>query len=156
MSLHLVKDPLPTFATVVTFLAAAVFRPGLLGRHMIGIGSGQQDHIPALALVIVALTIATFALLGDFAARLAKIIATVGRGAPFTLVNAAQLTRMGWLVMSVEAINISQTLITTYLSTNGIDTHVSLTALSVGLVLFILAREFPNGVTLREDLEERV
>ena len=169
---HIVKDPLLAAATVATVLArvalvlgmiglsaalaAAVFRPGLLGTHMIGIGSGKQDHVPVLALVIVALTIAAFALLYDFTARLAKIIATVGHGDPFTLANATRLNRMGWLAMSVQAINISQTLITTYLPTNGMDTHLSLTALAVGLVLFILGRVFRHGVTMREDLEGTV
>jgi hypothetical protein len=166
------RDPLLTAATIATMLArialvlgmiglsaalaAAVFRPGLLGTHMIGIGSGEQDHIPALALVVVALTIAVFALLYDFSVRLAQIIGTVGHGNPFTFANAARLTRMGWLAMSVQVINISQTLITTYLPTNGMDTHLSLTALAVGLVLFILARVFRHGVTMREDLEGTV
>jgi hypothetical protein len=36
------------------------------------------------------------------------------------------------------------------------DTHLSLTALAVGLVLFILGRVFRHGVTMREDLEGTV
>src|SRR5687768_8743542 len=124
---HIVKDPLLTAATVATVLArialaigmiglsaalaAAVFRPDLLGTPpIIGIGRGKQDDIPGAALLIVALTIAAFALLYDFAARLAKIIATVRQGDPFTLANAARLNRMAWLAMSVLAINIAQTL----------------------------------------------
>jgi len=170
---HIVKDPLLTAATVATVLArialvigmiglsvafvAAVFRPDLLGTHMIiGIGSGKQHEIPAASLVIVALTIAAFALLYDFAARLAKIIATVRHGDPFTLANAARLTRMAWLAMSVQVINISQTLMSTYLPSNGMNTPMSLTALVVGLLLFILARVFRHGAAMREDLEGTV
>src|SRR5690606_30989261 len=86
-------------------IAAALFRPDLLATPpIIGIGSGKQEDIPVASLVIVALTIAAFALLYDFAARLAKVVATVRHGDPFSLANAARLTRMAWLAMSVFAI----------------------------------------------------
>jgi hypothetical protein len=167
------KDPLLTAATVATVLArialvigmiglsaalaAAAFRPDLLGTPpIIGIGRGKQDDIPAAALVIVALTIAAFVLLYDFAAQLAKIIATVRHGDPFTLANAARLSRMAWLAMSVLGINIAQTLMSMYLPSNGMDTKVSLTGLVVGLLLFILARVFRHGAAMREDLEGTV
>ena|SRR5688500_8574038 len=170
---HIVKDPLFTAATVATVLArialvigmiglsatlaAAVFRPDLLGTPpIIGIGSGKQDDIPISALVIVALTIAAFALLYDFAARLAKIIATVRHGDPFTLANAARLTRMAWLAVIVQGINVLQTLMSTYLESSGMNTPISLTALIVGLLLFILARVFRHGAAMREDLEGTV
>jgi hypothetical protein len=170
---HIVKDPLLTAATVATVLArialvigmiglaaalaAAVFRPDLLAKPpIIGIGSGNQDDIPAAALMIVALTIAAFALLYDFAKSLAKIIATVRDGDPFTLANAARLSRMGWLAMGVLGINIAQTLMSSYLPSNGMDTHLSLTGLAVGLVLFILARVFRHGAAMREDLQGTV
>jgi hypothetical protein len=167
-----VKDPLLTATTVATVLArialvigmvgltatlaAAVLHPDLLGRYTIGVGRGPQENIPISALVILALTIAAFALLYDFAARLAHIIATVRHGDPFTLANAARLTRMGWLAMGVLGINIVQTLMSMYLPSNGMDTHMSLTGLAVGLVLFILARVFRHGATMREDLEGTV
>jgi hypothetical protein len=170
---HIVRDPLLTAATVATVLArialaigmlglsaalaAAVFRPDLLATPpLIGIGSGQQDDIPAASLVIVAMTIAAFALLYDFTARLAKTIATVRHGDPFTLANAARLNRMAWLAMSVQAINILQSLITSYLPSNGMNTPVSLTGLAVGFVLFILARVFRKGAEMRQDLEGTV
>src|SRR5688500_15669548 len=163
---HIVKDPLLTAATVATVLArialaigmiglsaalaVAVFHPDLLGTHMIiGIGSGKQDDIPAASLVIVVLTIAAFALLYDFAARLANIIATVRHGDPFTLANAARLTRMAWLAVIVQGINISQTLMSTYLESSGMNTPISLTALIVGLLLFILARVFRHCAAMR-------
>lgn len=170
---HIVKDPLLTAATVATVLArialvigmigltaalaAAVFHPDLLATPpIIGIGSGKQDDIPVASLVIVALTIAAFALLYDFAARLAKIVATVRHGDPFTLANAARLTRMAWLAMTVQMINVLQTLITSYLPSNGMNTPMSLTGLAVGLVLFILARVFRHGAAMRDDLEGTV
>jgi hypothetical protein len=169
---HIVKDPLLTAATVATVLArialvigmiglsatlaAAVFRPDLLAPPLIGIGRGGQDHLPVAALLIVALTIAAFALLYDFAARLARIVATVRHGDPFTLANAARLNRMAWLAMTVLGINIVQTLMCMYLPTNGLDTHMSLTGLAVGLVLFILARVFRHGAAMREDLQGTV
>lgn len=170
---HIVKDPLLTATTVATVLArialvvgmiglcaalaAAVFRPDLLAKPpLIGIGSGKQDDIPMASLVIVALTITTFTLLYNFAAQLAKIVATVRHGDPFTLANAARLTRMAWLAVSVQGINVSQTLISTYLPSNGMNTPISLTGLAVGLVLFILARVFRHGAAMREDLEGTV
>jgi len=172
---HIVKDPLLTATTAATVLArialvigmigltatlaATLFRPDLLETHvLVGIGSGRRDNIPALAFVMVALTIAAFALLYDFAARLAQIIATVGHGDPFTLANAARLKRMAWLAVTVQAINISQSLMSTYVSRDGfsMDVHVSLTGLAVGLVLFILARVFRHGAAMREDLDGTV
>jgi hypothetical protein len=170
---HIVKDPLLSAATVATVLArialvvgmigliaamaAAAFRPDMLATPpIIGIGSGPQDDIPAVSLVIVGLTVTAFALLYDFAASLAKIIASVRHGDPFTLVNAARLTRMAWLALIVQGINISQTLMSTYLESNGMNTPLSLTALIVGLLLFILARVFRHGAAMREDLEGTV
>jgi len=170
---HIVKDPLLTAATVATVLArfalvvgmiglgaalaAAMFRPDLLATPpIIGIGSGKQDDIPGASLVIVALTIAVFAMLYDFAARLAKIIATVRHGDPFTFANAARLSRMAWLAVTVQAINITQSLMSTYLPSNGMNTPVSLTGLFVGLILFILARVFRHGAAMREELEGTV
>ena len=170
--IQIVKDPLLTAATVATVLArialvagmiglsaslaAAVFRPDLLSTYRIGIGSGPQDDIPAAALAIVALTIAAFALLYDFARRLAQIVATVRHGDPFTLANAARLNRMAWLALGVLAINITQTLMSMYVPSNGMDTKMSLTGLVVGLLLFILARVFRHGAAMREDLEGTV
>jgi hypothetical protein len=58
--------------------------------------------------------------------------------------------------MSVQAINILQSLITSYLPSNGMNTPVSLTGLAVGLVLFILARVFRKGAEMRQDLEGTV
>jgi len=172
---HVIKDPLLTAATVATVLArialvigmigltatlaATLFRPELLETHlMIGIGSGRRDNIPAGAFVIVALTIAAFALLYTFAASLAKIIATVRHGDPFTLANAARLNRMAWLAMSVQVINVVQTLMSSYVSRDGfsMDVHMSLTGLVVGLVLFILARVFRKGTEMRADLDGTV
>ena len=115
-----------------------------------------KSAIKAAALASVGLTIAAFALLYDFAARLAKIIATVGHGDPFTLANGARLNRMAWLAMSVLGINIAQTLMSMYLPSNGMDTHMSLTGLAVGLVLFILARVFRAGTDMRDDLDGTV
>jgi hypothetical protein len=170
---RIVKDPLLTAATLATVLArlalvigmiglsatlaAAVFRPELLGMPpIIGIGSGKQDDIPGASLAIVLWTIAAFALHYDFAGRLAKIIATVRHGDPFTLANAARLTRMAWLAMIVQGINVSQTLMSTYLESNGMNTPISLTGLFVGLLLFILARVFRHGAAIRDDLEGTV
>lgn len=170
---QIVKDPLLTATTVATVLArialvigmvgltatlfAAVFRPDLFEtRLLVGIGRGPQDDIPIAALLIVALTIAAFALLYDFAAQLAKIVATVRQGDPFTFANAARLTRMAWLAMGVLGINAAQTLMSMYLPSNGMDTHMSFTGLAVGLVLFILARVFRHGAAMREDLEGTV
>ena len=170
---YIVKDPLLAAATLATVLArialvigmigltaalaAAVFRPDLLARPpLIGIGSGKQDDLPIASLAIVALTIAAFALLYDFAARLARIIATVRQGDPFTLANAARLTRMAWAAIAVFLINVAQTLMSMYLPTNGMDTKLSFTGFVVGLLLFILARVFRHGAAMREDLEGTV
>jgi hypothetical protein len=170
---HIVKDPLLTAVTVATVLArialvigmvgltaalaAAVFHPDLLATPpIIGIGSGRQDDIPVVSLVIVAMTIAAFALLYDFTARLAKVIDTVRHGDPFTLANAVRLNRMAWLAMTVQMMNVLQTLITTYLPSHGMNTPLSLTGLAVGLVLFVLARVFRHGAAMREDLEGTV
>ena len=114
---RIVKDPLLAATTVVTVLArialvigmigltatlaAATFSPDLLKPPLIGIGRGGQDNLPIAALLIVALTIAAFALLYDFAAQLARIVATVRDGDPFTLANAARLSRMNRLVQSI-------------------------------------------------------
>jgi hypothetical protein len=170
MSIDIVKDSLLTAATGASVLArialaigmiglsatllAATFRPDLVTHFRSG--SVRQDNVPVAALASVALTIAAFALLYDFAVRLAKFIATVREGDPFTLANAGPLSRMAWLAMGVLGINVAQTVMSMYLASNGMDTHMSLTGLAAGLVLLILARVFRHGALMREELEGTV
>jgi hypothetical protein len=170
---HIVKDPLLTAATVATVLArialvigmiglgatlaAAVFRPDLLASGpLIGIGSGKQDHIPTAALAIVALTIAAFALLYDFAARLAKIIATVGHGDPFTLANRRTAEPHG-LAGDERTGDQHRADTDVHVPPEQRDGHAHVPHRSRGRArLFILARVFPPRRGMREELEGTV
>jgi hypothetical protein len=178
MATHL-KDPLLTAAKVATVLvriglvigivglsaafATAIFRPDLLGSHMIvRVGGASLDDLTGAALVVIGLSIATLAVMYDFVDRLARIIGTVGEGDPFTLANAGRLTRMAWLAVVVQVLAIPETLLSTYLASNvhakvfEINSQISFTGLGLALVLFILARVFRHGAAMREDLEGTV
>ena len=115
--------------------------------------------ISALGLIIVLLSLGY-----RFFKELAGIVNSVGTGDPFALDNADRLTRMGWL--SVGAHGLALILaglhkwFAPYLAKVGHDADfgfdVELTGVLLTLILFILARVFRQGATMRTELEGTV
>jgi len=95
-----------------------------------------------------------------FLQSLHRIIATVGRGDPFTPDNARRLREMAWLLLAMQlgafALELYSDWIGRFVEYVTFDEGLSITALLGVLVLFILARVFQHGAALRSDLEGTV
>ncbi|MBO9519623.1 MAG: DUF2975 domain-containing protein [Porphyrobacter sp.] len=173
----LTKDPLLTTGKVLTILVRIGLVIGMIGLGIAGtvvaIGAtGLTEHIVVkttgvgevkwAAVLVIFTMLISLGLMYEFVTRLAQIIDTVGKGDPFTLENAARLTRMGWLALTVQILAIPVTVISSWLETHvdegvfQLQSNISFTGLVVAVLMFILARVFRKGAEMREDLEGTV
>jgi hypothetical protein len=171
------RDPLLAAARViltllmVATLAAAVACAGAAGLAVIDpavmlawLGRVSGDTIPATAARPLSGALALLSgmsLLSFLAQRvLRRVIDSVGQGDPFIPDNARQLAAMAWLTVGIQALSIGVA------SLIGWSSYVasplqgqfgfSLGGVLLSLVLFILARVFRQGATMREELEGTV
>lgn len=139
----------------------------LLGQNMLGSGEAASpsaaEAYPLPASAILLLMAAGFAAMFLFFGRLRAIIASAEGGDPFISENAARLTVMAWLLLGWEVLNVLIGLGRLYLANRTSETESSLDwslydldGLFIVLVLFILARIFRHGATMRDDLEGTV
>ena len=111
---------------------------------------------------IVGLGFATLLAALYFLKQLFDIVGSVAAGDPFVPVNADRLTRMAWTVLGIQVLavplgifqfrlkdilDLDDAILTVSFADNG---------LVLALVLFILARVFRHGTTLRDELEGTV
>lgn len=127
-------------------------------------GPAPTETIGAVLLVLI-LGSAAMAL-GFLALRLLlRVIDTVAEGDPFVPVNGQRLTRMAWLMLGVQIVQVPLFAIATWLGdlveNNGngdftVSVDVDFTALVLVLMLLVLARVFRHGAQMREELEGTV
>lgn len=97
-----------------------------------------------------------------FLKQLFDLVGSVGAGDPFVPANADRLTRMAWTVLGMQALavplGIFQFRLQGILELEDPIIAVSFAdnGLVMALVLFILARVFRHGTTLRDELEGTV
>lgn len=170
-------DPLLVTAGVVTVLVRIGLVAGMValgiafavtvvgGARPDWVQPGVQvslDDITGAVLVVTMATLISLGLAYDFTSRLASIIATVGRGDPFTLDNAARLRRMAWTAVAIQLVGVPAMLLSVWLKPLLADgrfhltSDVSLTGFGLSIVLFVLARVFRRGAEMREELEGTV
>jgi hypothetical protein len=131
------------------------------GLKVVVDGAGPTE-ITGAVLVVLVIAMASLALAYDFVTRLAQIIDTVGKGDPFTAENARRLTRMGWVALAIQLVELPGMLLSEWLKpqlaegTFSVSSDFSLTGIGLALVLFILARVFRKGTEMRDDLEGTV
>lgn len=87
--------------------------------------------------------------------RLLEIIGTVRAGDPFVGSNAERLQAIAWAVLGQQVLQLAVALIARFTSAKAHGLHVG--AFSTGgwlavLLLFVLARVFAEGTTMRDDL----
>jgi hypothetical protein len=97
-----------------------------------------------------------------FLKQLLDIVGSVAAGDPFVPINADRLTRMGWTVLGIQLLALPLGLLQ-YRLQDVLDLEDAIYTVSfadnglvLALVLFILARVFRHGTTLREELEGTV
>jgi hypothetical protein len=171
------RDPLLSAARVVLVLAmwvtlagaatSAITMPLVLGaparvlawivEH--GHGAPPPSTPAAIATLLGLLFVMA---LTSFAAQwlLLRLIDSVGQGDPFNPRNARRLARMGWLTLAIQVLafpaNALAGWIEYFSGISGSFFGFSLMGVLLALVLFILARVFRQGATMREELEGTV
>lgn len=120
--------------------------------------------VPAL-LGLFAIALTMIALLFVFLGKLRAIISSVGEGDPFVPENADRLSLMAWLMLSVQLLMIPAAGLGLFLakwadqmeySEITIDAGLDPSGILMVIVLFILARVFKHGASMRDDLEGTV
>ena len=173
------SDPLLSAAKLIILLSqiAIIFGMVKLG---IGVGAlltvGHADLAAEIArsgapvytywLVVMAMLVgmAILFLANRFLRELVGIINSVDEGDPFHPLNAARLSRMGWISvighLLVVPVLIFAVWATPYLEAVHNDSHISgrfdFGMILLTLILFILARVFRRGAEMREELEGTV
>ncbi|MEO9462113.1 MAG: DUF2975 domain-containing protein [Marinomonas sp.] len=176
------NDPLLLAGRILTFLLQAVIALGVLAlaiatpivifaRDMISaeIIAKHGDSVAAfpafqIAVILVA-AIAALALIFLFFGKLRALIESVGIGDPFAPENADRLSAMGWLAIGVYALSaviagLAFTVSEWAQQLDDVefdfDVGLDLTGILMIIILFILARVFRHGASMREDLEGTV
>ena len=153
----LVIAALCVLALPVALIAAAVRWDDWTARLAAsGIGADAAPWI-LLLMVLVALM---FALGFFFLRHLRRIVDSVALGDPFAPVNADRLRSMAWLALAIQAIAIPATKLAIWFdaaphraNVHHGDDGLSLGALLLVLILFVLARVFRTGAVMRDELE---
>jgi hypothetical protein len=121
--------------------------------------AGRYDIIWAFV-ALLATGLALAALGFRFLLLLRRIVDSVATGDPFVPDNAARLTAMAWLTLAGQVAVVPAIFIGGWISTilkdADFEFEVSLSAILLALVLFILARVFRQGAAMRDDLEGTV
>lgn len=173
------KDPLLSAAKVLIVLIQIVV---IFAMVMIGIGIGallSVQHAQIAAKIaeagapeyafwlLIASMVVIFALLAlayRFFTELTGITNSVGAGDPFQIENADRLTRMGWISVAVHGVTLLLMGLAgwfaPYLEKAGhhsdLGFDLDIQGVLLTLVLFILARVFRQGATMRAELEGTV
>ena len=95
-----------------------------------------------------------------FICNLRRIVDSVAEGDPFIPENAVRLENMAWLVVAIEVVAVPAGMLSGWISyvshVRYLDVGVSIGALILALILFVLARIFRRGADMRDELEGTV
>ena len=150
------------FVGLIVAAPVAVLSQSHVAEAMLPDAPGSLTVALTTIVALLALGAALMALGFHFLRLLKRIIDSVGEGDPFISLNADRLTRMGWIVVAIEALKIPVEALATYLArffepgTFTVDVEFSLTGILLALILFTLARIFHMGTAMRDDLEGTV
>lgn len=124
--------------------------------------------VPILPLVgMLGIALAILVAMFFFFGKLRAIIDTVGQGDPFAPANAERLNLMAWLLLATQLLTWPLVAFALQFAQwadelEGVsleaqlDAGLDLTGILTVLILFILARVFRHGATMRDDLEGTV
>ena len=157
------------FGAVVLIIAtgALTFYSDTINAEFIA-ESGNPDAVfPIFALFgVMLIGLAIVAALFQFFRKLREIIKTVSSGDPFEPANSGRLDQMAWLMLAVQLLVLPAIPLALQLAKVGeevgediglnVDGGLDLSGILLVIILFILARVFRHGTTMRADLEGTV
>lgn len=140
---------------LVLLVASLVAESAVMGA----LGAPPTDANARLILgmrLIAVLGIAAVPLTHLVLTRLRVIVDTVRDGDPFVVENAARLQRIAWAVLGLELLHLGVVAVAASVSTEqaplDIGSGFSATRWLAVLLLFVLARVFEQGASMRDDL----
>lgn len=116
------------------------------------------DEIGRMALAAFAGAIAALALVQFILRALRRVVASASVGDPFIEANAAELVRVGWLLLGVDVIAALIKPVVYLLAPAAVRAkvhdvvHISVTGLFAVLLIFVLAQIFRRGSEMRAEL----
>ena len=140
-----------TLLLVATLVAAApVF-------HALGIPFAHLNSRLFLGMrLIMVIGICAIPIVHFILTRLLQIVDTVSTGNPFVTENAARLQSIAWALLALELLHLTTGAIAAAVSSAGVPLNIgwgfSITRCLAVLLLFVLARVFQEGATMREEL----
>ncbi|SEN39667.1 Protein of unknown function [Sphingomonas gellani] len=143
------------------FMLFSVFGHAMLADHLARKYAGRLDVdtlIVAMRLLFV-IGLAAVAVAWVIITRLLAMIATVTAGDPFVTPNARRLHEIGWALVGWQLLDLAGGVIITWIGRMGADVTgwtPSLAGWVVTLLVFVLARVFAAGTTMRDDLQGTV
>ena len=136
---------------ISTWAMPGFYREIMVGADATGDASAALLGVQLLMVIGVAMTIATDRLL----AALAAIVASAGQGDPFVPDSAGRLRQIGWALLALQILDLPCTLLARFWPSLGSAAPTG--GISIGgwlatLMVFVLARVFAAGSTMRDDL----
>lgn len=149
------------FAIMIALPAIILAQDTIMQEIRIEFGPDASLPLPII-LTILTLSLLVVALAWLFLRNLRQIIDTVAEGEPFVPANADRLTNMAWLMLAIQCLSFGLGSFA-FLATQTLraplviaDVDIDLTGIVLVITLFILARVFRQGTTMRDDLEGTV
>lgn len=134
-----------------TWAVPSFYRDMLVGADPTVNVSVALLGVQLLMVIGVAMTIATDRLL----VPLAAIVASAEQGDPFLPASAGRLRQIGWALFALQILDLPCTLLARFWPSLGSAAPIG--GISIGgwlatLMVFVLARVFAAGMTMRDDL----
>ena len=143
------------------FFIAVLFIVSLIAPgpafHALGVRGNTDSSTLILGMrAIMVLGVCVVPVANIILTRLLAFVESVGHGDPFVAENAKRLQLIAWAALGVELIHVAIVIIAARVSSPAQPLHISWN-FSVGrslaiLMLFVLARVFDQGASMREDL----
>lgn len=141
-------------ATFVAFGYPQAFRDAAAAKD-----SAAPDAILTWLRLSVVLMVPMIAAVHIVCTRLGAIVGSVSTGAAFSLTNARHLRTIAWALLATQVIDLAWGLVAMSASEASgeyLGWSFGLTGWLAVLLLFVLARIFQQGATMREELEGTV
>lgn len=146
-------------ALIVVLFVASLVAGDYVMRALGMAPRGDGSLLIALARTIMVIGMLSVPLAHLILTRLLAIVESVQTG-PFILGNADRLRTMGWALLGLELLHIGVGVVSAVASSSaepmGVSWSFSATRWLAVLMLFVLARVFEQGASMREDLEGTV